>query len=125
MGFKYKPYKGKNKYHVRYSKKQKHFIAINNATEKQISGYQMTTDRNKAISNRSFHKMHKIPNKNDDRCCYVTDIETSYPSVNYSKPYGWVIAKEDEKMLNSFAKKKGSKRPNRFNKSKQVTRDPL
>ena len=106
----YKKYTGPDKYHFRIYKRngQHPFVVVMITKEKMenghylISGYMITHNLMKALEYpKSYVKLHKNPNPNDDRDCFIcirrfSDIKDS----RFSKPYNnWHLSKEDEDFI--------------------------
>ena len=109
----FRKYRGKDKYHFRVYKRngQHPFVVVMITKEKLenghylVSGYMITHDLIKTLDYpKSYVKLHKNPNPNDDRDCFMcirrfSDIKDS----RFSKPYNnWHLSKEDEDFIASL-----------------------
>ena len=117
----FKKYRGKDKYHIRfYRRNGNHPFIVVLVEEKQIdsnrfllSGYMITHDIQKWFDypNR-YIRMHTNPNPKDQEPTFLCKIRLENISQRlFSKPYSnWHLSKEDEKIIDELENKKPSKR---------------
>ena len=113
---KYKKYKGKDKYHFRVYRANRHhpFVVVMVLEEQRddtyyyLSGYMITHSLEKAIHYRkNYVQLNFNPNPNDDRPCFLCKFRFTNIKANmFSKPYNtWHLSKEDELMIDKLEEK--------------------
>ena len=113
---KFKQYKGSDRFHFRIYKRNGHhpFVVVMVTEETMedghylLSGYMITHDLAKIKKRpKSYVKLSKNPNPNDDEECFVflkrfSNIKDS----RFSKPYSnWHLHKEDEDFIIELEKR--------------------
>ena len=102
--FKFKPYRGNDKYHFRIYRGMIHpFIVTEVDLEKKIiSGYMMT---HKPVCERGFYKLNKNPNPNDNKKSYMQRCRITDIIEMFSNPRNnWHLSFEDEKLVDGQEK---------------------
>lgn len=113
---KYKKYTGKDKYHFRVYRANRHhpFIVVMVLEEYlesnniYLSGYMLTHNLEKAIQYRkNYIQLNDNPNPNDDRPCFLCKTRFSNIKANmFSKPYNsWHLSKKDELLIDILEQK--------------------
>lgn len=116
---KFKKYNGKDKYHIRfYRRNGRHpfiVVLVEERTEDNkryyLSGYMITHDIQKWIDYPSkYIRMHSNPNPKDQEPAFLCKVRLDNISQRlFSKPYlNWHISKEDELIIDDLEKKKPS-----------------
>lgn len=102
--FKFKPYRGKDKYHIRIYRGMIHPFIVTKIDFKggTISGFLLT---HKPVCKRGFYRLHKNPNSNDSKTsymqrCLITDVISMFSDPRNN----WHLSPEDEKLVNEQEK---------------------
>lgn len=106
MGYKYKKYNGKDKYHFRHNKKVGHPALITKSDSRKTEGYNMTTSPNRKRM-RNYRELKPNPNQNSGKKTYLRFGKFNENSNMFSKPYNnWHLSNRDKIFIDSLEKRK-------------------
>ena len=104
---KFKPYHGKDKYHIRIYRGMVHPFVVTEVNLKRglISGFLLT---HKPVTKRGFVKLHSNPNSTDKRSSYIQKCRITDLIDSFSRPYNnWHLSGVDQELVEKLEKKLG------------------
>lgn len=101
----YKPYKGKDKYHIRVHKRIRHPAIIVGEDNTNLFGYDTTSSDTK-MNDRRYHRLHNSFNGKNENS-YVYKKRMSDKKNAFSKPYNNShLSHEDEEYIDYLERRR-------------------